>query len=262
MKVSIITINYNNDKGLSKTIESIVSQSARDYEWIVIDGGSSDDSINLLERNKDRFSFWVSEKDNGIYNAMNKGIIHASGDYIIFMNSGDSFLHSKVLQDVIPLLDKDIVAGSVLLAGTKKRMMPPNKLTPWWILNYNIPHQAEFIRRSLFSVIGLYAEDLLILSDLEFNLRASLKDVTYKSLEYDIASVEQGGISCTQTEKVAIENRCIQERNLPLAVCKDYENWKQWNYTISYPSINWAIRQKWPLKFLNVLYAIFGKRKA
>ena len=260
MKVSIITINYNNDKGLSKTIKSIVSQSVRDYEWIVIDGGSSDNSISLLEQNKDRFSYWVSEKDNGIYNAMNKGIIHATGDYIIFMNSGDTFLHSKVLQEIIPLLDKDIVAGSVFLAGTKTRKMSPNELTPWWILNNNIPHQAEFIRRSLFSVIGLYAEDLSILSDLEFNLRASLKEFTYKSLNYDVATVEPGGISSTQTEKVTQEIKCIQERNLPLSVCKDYTNWRQWKFTLNYPSINWAIQQRWPLKFIKILYSILGKR--
>ena len=259
MKVSIITINFNNGKGLSKTIDSIVAQSTKDYEWIVIDGGSSDDSIKLLERNKDCFSFWVSERDNGIYNAMNKGIIHATGDYIIFMNSGDTFLHSKVLQEIIPLLDQDIVAGSVLLAGTKKKKNSPNDLTPWWILNYNIPHQAEFIRRSLFSTIGLYAEDLSILSDLEFNLRASLKDFTYKSIKYDVAIVEQGGISCTQTDKVKQENELIQERNLPRSVCKDYAYWKQMKNTSGYPSINWAMHQGWPLKCLNLLFSIFGK---
>lgn len=261
MTITIITINYNNCQGLSRTIESVVSQTSLDYEWIVIDGGSTDGSVEVLERNKDCFAFCVSEKDSGVYNAMNKGILHATGDYIIFMNSGDVFLNAGVLQDVIPLLDKDIVAGAVLIEGTEKRKTSPSSLTPWSVLNYNIPHQAEFIRRSLFSTIGLYAEDLSILSDLEFNLKASLKDCSYKSLQYDVASVEQGGISCTQIEKVKQENRRIQDRNLPLAVCKDYDRWKKMRNNPSYPAISWAIRRQWPLRFLNLLYRLFGKKK-
>ena len=261
MTVTIITINFNNVKGLSGTIDSIVSQTIHDYEWIVIDGGSTDGSVELLERYKDRFAFWVSEKDSGVYNAMNKGILHATGDYVIFMNSGDVFLHANVLHDVIPFLDKDIVAGSVMVEGTEKRKTSPASLTPWSVLNFNIPHQAEFIQRSLFSTIGLYAEDLFILSDLEFNLRASLMDCSYKSMKYDVASVEQGGISCTQIEKVKQENRRIQERNLPLAVCKDYDYWKRLRNNTAYPAINWAIRRQWPLKCLNLLYRLFGKKK-
>ncbi len=261
MTVTIITINYNNVDGLSRTIDSIVSQTVHDYEWIVIDGGSTDGSVELLERYKEHFAFWVSEKDSGVYNAMNKGILHAIGDYVIFMNSGDFFLHADVLHDVIPFLDKDIVAGSVTVEGTEKRKTSPVSLTPWSVLNFNIPHQAEFIQRSLFSTIGLYAEDLFILSDLEFNLKASLKNCSYKSLNYDVASVEQGGISCTQVERVKQENRCIQERNLPLAVCKDYDYWKKLKSNISYPAINWAIYRHWPLKFLNLQYRLFGKKK-
>lgn len=261
MTITIITINFNNSQGLSRTIESVVSQTSLDYEWIVIDGGSTDGSVEILERYKDRFAFCVSEKDSGVYNAMNKGILRATGDYIIFMNSGDAFLNAGVLQEVIPLLDKDIVAGSVLIEGTEKRKISPSSLTPWSVLNYNIPHQAEFIRRSLFSTIGLYSEDLSILSDLEFNLRASLKGCSYQSLKYDVASVEQGGISCTQIEKVKQENRRVQERNMPLAVCKDYDYWKKMRESTSYPAVNWAIRRQWPLRFLNLLYRLFGKKK-
>jgi len=261
MLVTIVTINYNNAKGLDRTVRSIVSQTNRDYEWIVIDGGSVDESIKILNDFKDCFSFWVSENDHGVYNAMNKGILHASGEYIIFMNSGDAFLHSDVLSDMVPYLNKDIVAGSVLVEGTKIRKSSPTDLTPWSILNYNIPHQAEFIHRSLFSSIGLYAEDLRILSDMEFNLQASLKGCSYRSVNYDIASIEQGGISCTQTDKIEQEHKCIRERNLPMAVCRDYLYWKGLKGKVEYPSINWAIQQKWPIKCLNLLYSFWGKIK-
>lgn len=260
MRITIITINYNNAKGLAKTIESIVAQTVRDYEWIVIDGGSTDGSTEILEKQKNHFSFWVSESDSGVYNAMNKGIVHATGDYIVFMNSGDFFRHANVLKEIIPVLNEDIVAGSVLIDGAK-RQSSPSDLTPWSILNYNIPHQAEFIRRSLFSSIGLYAEDLSILSDLEFNLRASLKGCSYKPLNYDVAVIEQGGISSTQTDKIKQEHNCIQERNLPQAVCRDYTYMKRIKSSFDYPSIRWAIRRRWPIKCLNLIYSLCGDEK-
>ena len=100
MTLSIITINYNNLEGLKKTIESVCSQTYRDYEWIVIDGGSTDGSRELIEENKSHIHYWVSEPDNGIYHAMNKGIAQAKGDYCQFLNSGDYYIAPNTLQQV------------------------------------------------------------------------------------------------------------------------------------------------------------------
>ena len=86
MLYSIITINFNNCDGLRRTIESVVNQTNADYEYIVIDGGSTDRSVDVIQKYSDRISYWVSEKDDGIYNAMNKGVRHAHGDYLVFMN--------------------------------------------------------------------------------------------------------------------------------------------------------------------------------
>ena len=97
MKLSIITINYNNCDGLQKTIDSVIAQTWRDFEWIVIDGGSTDGSKELLEQYKEHFSYWCSEPDKGIYNAMNKGIAKANGDYLNFMNSGDAFYEKMMI---------------------------------------------------------------------------------------------------------------------------------------------------------------------
>ncbi len=91
MKLSIITVNLNNKDGLQKTIDSVISQTFKDFEWIVIDGGSTDGSKELIEKYSDYISYWVSEPDKGIYNAMNKGIKVAKGDYLEFLNSGDIF---------------------------------------------------------------------------------------------------------------------------------------------------------------------------
>ena len=98
MKLSIITINYNNLAGLQRTIDSVVCQTWHDYEWIIIDGGSSDGSKELIEQYQEYITYWCSEPDKGIYNAMNKGIDHAHGDYLIFMNSGDAFASKKCIR--------------------------------------------------------------------------------------------------------------------------------------------------------------------
>ena len=100
MLVSIITVNFNHLEGLKRTYESIVSQTFTDYECIVIDGGSTDGSREFIEQHQDRFAYWCSEKDNGIYHAMNKGIRQAKGEYLNFMNAGDAFACSKTLAGV------------------------------------------------------------------------------------------------------------------------------------------------------------------
>ena len=98
--VSIITVNLNNVEGLKKTLQSVLEQTYKNIDWIIIDGGSSDGSCELIEHYSDSFSYWVSESDKGIYNAMNKGIRVAKGKYVQFLNSGDCFLDKNVLDDV------------------------------------------------------------------------------------------------------------------------------------------------------------------
>ena len=99
MKLSIITINLNNCKGLEKTIKSVISQRFTDYEFIVIDGGSDDESLECIKAHRNYIHYWVSEPDKGIYNAMNKGIAQAEGDYCLFLNSGDWLVENEQLWD-------------------------------------------------------------------------------------------------------------------------------------------------------------------
>ena len=99
-KYTIITINYNNGKELRRTIESVINQTLTDFEHVVIDGGSTDDSISIIKEYADRIDFWISERDKGVYNAMNKGLSHAHGEYVNFMNSGDSFYSPTVLEEI------------------------------------------------------------------------------------------------------------------------------------------------------------------
>ena len=113
-KYSIITINYNNADGLRRTIESVVSQTFDDYEYVIIDGGSTDGSVDVIKEYENKISYWVSEKDGGIYNAMNKGVKASNGEYLIFMNSGDVFYRDKVLEDIMPYLLTVIIALVVI----------------------------------------------------------------------------------------------------------------------------------------------------
>lgn len=171
MKLSIITINYNNIVGLQKTIDSVVSQLIHDFEWIVIDGGSTDGSKELIEQNKQYIAYWCSEPDKGIYHAMNKGISASHGEYLMFLNSGDSLYDNKVVERVVSLLnDKDIYVGRINSIGRENAsdeeqadFSPEGilrKLTFTWI-----PHQASFFKRTLFDKYGLYREDYKIASD-------------------------------------------------------------------------------------------------
>ncbi|MFT4805390.1 MAG: glycosyltransferase involved in cell wall biosynthesis, partial [Psychroserpens sp.] len=105
MKLSIITINFNNAVGLKKTIESVVNQTSNDFEYIVIDGGSNDGSVDVIKEYEAKVSYWVSEVDKGIYHAMNKGILLAKGDYLEFLNSGDILVNETVIQKIIPELN-------------------------------------------------------------------------------------------------------------------------------------------------------------
>ena len=132
MKLSIITINYNNAVGLEKTINSVLNQTYKSIEYILIDGNSMDESKLIIDKYKAHIHYWVSEFDSGIYNAMNKGIKAATGEYILFLNSGDILCNSHVLDDVIKQgLDCDFVYGNVNLGSGKKQKMclPPNHLT-------------------------------------------------------------------------------------------------------------------------------------
>ena len=168
MKFSIITINYNNADGLDHTIESVISQSCADYEFIIIDGGSTDNSIDVIRKSEDKIDYWVSEKDAGIYNAMNKGASCAHGDYCIFMNSGDCFYNRAVLETINNCnSDADIIVGKVSIDNNDNIISPPplsGRLTFYHLYSGAIPHQGAFIRTSLLHKHP-YDENLRIASD-------------------------------------------------------------------------------------------------
>ena len=191
MKLSIITVNLNNREGLQKTIDSVVSQTFKDFEWIVIDGGSTDGSKELIEQYADHFAYWVSEPDKGIYNAMNKGIKVAKGEYLQFLNSGDWLWEKKTLEKVFrENREEDVLYGNFVFRG--QLYVTPYKLNTSHVYGSALNHQATFIRRSLFGT-ECYDEDYVIVSDWKFFLQKLVLGKSSNSkVDASIVGIEEG----------------------------------------------------------------------
>ena len=209
MYLSIITICFNNRDGLERTIKSVISQTWRDFEWIVIDGGSTDGSKELIEHYQDQFSYWCSEPDKGIYNAMNKGIEHAKGEYLQFLNSGDILYNEKVLEEVFSLrLTDDIVSGNAVRMDNNAMVRENIENLHWQILFGTIDHQAAFIKRALFDEIR-YDESLKIVSDWKFWVETIvLRNVSVKRINVLVCKQDMTGISFDEkNNQLQIEER-------------------------------------------------------
>lgn len=200
-KLSIITINLNNKEGLQKTITSVLSQTLPDKEYIVIDGGSTDGSPELIKENSDQITYWVSEPDRGIYNAMNKGIAIAKGEYCLFLNSGDCLAENTTVEKLCSeLTGEDIIYGNWYKSfpnGKKEPEKFPDHITFYFLaFHYSLPHQATLIRRDLFDKMGSYDERLKMVSDWKFFLDAIFKHhCTYKHIDQYIAVYDKTGFS-------------------------------------------------------------------
>ena len=227
MKYSIITVNLNNANGLKETINSVVNQTCQNYEFIIIDGGSTDDSVSIIMQYKDKLDYWVSEPDKGIFNAMNKGIKVSHGNYLIFMNSGDCFNNVKVLEETLPYLGADFVIGQIESKGNHVIMnYELSDISMMTFYKGAIPHQATFHRSSLFKN-SMYDETLRISSDWKFFFqKIILENASYNLMPIVVCSFDTGGISNTNTEWAAKERNQIISENLPARVIKDYERYK------------------------------------
>lgn len=224
MKYSIITINYNNRDGLRKTIESVVSQSYKDFEYIVIDGGSTDGSREVIDKYAEHIDYWVSEPDKGIYNAMNKGIKMAHGDYLNFMNSGDYFFNENVLNDTLAYLNDDIVSGRSVNEDFSARPFHVSS-NPSMIQFYKntVDHQASFISRNLFKD-SLYDENYKIVSDWKFYIEKIIfQNCSFSLMPVTVAFFQNGGISEVQKGLNEVERKDILGKLFPPRIIKDFE---------------------------------------
>ena len=226
MKISIITVNLNNASGLEQTIQSVVAQSYQPIEYIVIDGNSTDGSKTVIEKYAANINVVVSEKDNGVYNAMNKGIANSTGEYFLFLNSGDTLLQRNSLKKLIDGSNNaDIVYGNIKMTeGSKSReVIFPSKLSFKFFYINSLPHPCTLIRKPLFDTVGLYREHFTIVSDwLFFTLAICRYSSSYKHVNVTVSNFMLGGLSSTQLDKIEAERKQVMDEYFP-AFADDYK---------------------------------------
>ena len=255
MKISIITINRNHKEGLKKTINSVIAQTYKDFEWIVIDGVSTDGSKVLIEKFSDYINYWISEPDKGIFDAMNKGIQVASGEYLLFLNSGDSLSDKHVLHNVIPLLSgKDFYVGREQRNDHNyiwDRDLSKTKDIFENVISFFIPHQSTFIHRSIFDTYGLYRTDLQYSSDWYLFYKALiLGNATISRIPILISIFEGGGISYREKEKVRKEQEHLMNELPRVVFLYDF-------FCSNYDIIKAIKRTKWSCFIFRIYFFIY-----
>ena len=263
MKLSIITVCFNNKDGLIKTIESVCNQTFKDYEFIVIDGGSKDGSKEIIEANKDLFSFWCSEPDGGIYQGMNKGIDKAKGEYCLFLNSGDYLAYNKALDFVFSSKrDADILYGDIIrVKGKRKHLVRyPKVLTfyDFYKTSAALHHQATFFRKSLFLKYGKYEENTYMNADWRFFYKTIvLNNIHAEYIRILISICDASGTSSIHSldnpKEIADMNckRQLIEQSLPKLAILDYEKMIRRSFLLrALQSVKWRLSILIPLKWM------------
>lgn len=205
MKLSIITICHNEINGINNTIQSVLNQVFRDFEYFIIDGNSTDGTREVIESYKNKIDLFISEDDGGIYSAMNKGLSRAKGEFVLFLNGGDYLYNEKVLTDVFSYeIRKPIIYGyceTRTSINTPTLFKAPKNLTKFHLIKTSIPHQATFIKRDLFLKFGKFDETFKIAGDYDLLLRLVVKhSVKTQYVPVLCSYFDRNGISSTLHE--------------------------------------------------------------
>ena len=246
MKLSIITINRNNASGLEKTLKSVSSQTCKDFEHIIVDGASTDNSVDVIKKHETSLSTlktshstkWISEPDKGIYNAMNKGIRMASGDYIQILNSGDCLANDSVVERMFQALDDnnhpDFLFGNMIKVWPDGLKFRPEygKESDYTLFDFYfgpLDHDGAYIKRNLYEKLGQYDESLRICADWKWMINAVVfNDIKPVHTDVDVILFDMTGISENegrQKELINKEKRIIWESILPAKVLADYDRY-------------------------------------
>lgn len=250
-KLSIITVNLNNSLGLEKTIQSVIGQQYRNIEYLIIDGQSTDGSVEIIRKYSDKISFWKSEKDSGIYSAMNKGITASNGDYCQFLNSGDFLASPYAIQEMFTNFVEFEICYANTLTKTKRgfkrhKSYEGKKLSLLNFYNGTIPHSSCFIRKNLFEKYGLYNEDLVIVSDWEWYLKVICfggVEPIYKDV--DLTVFDETGISNCNLALLRSERRLVLETVVPNAILYDYDKYATSILQVKRIKRYWMTRHFW-----------------
>lgn len=231
-KLSIITVNFNNAEGLQRTIKSVLEQQYENLEFIVIDGNSTDSSLQVIKEYEANITQWISEPDTGAYNAMNKGISLAKGKYVLFLNSGDYFYASEVLKENnFNFSESDLICFDIEVLGSGKSFIKkhPDELRLSYLFNKTFAHQSTLIKRTLFDRVGFYDESLKIVADWKFFIHATVHfRCTYKAVHNVLSVYNLDGMSATA--KGTFTRRSEREKILNddfSLFLEDYQNLKK-----------------------------------
>lgn len=226
---SIITVTWNNAEGLQRTLESIRQQTYAERQLIIIDGASTDGTADVLKANDDIISVSISEKDRGIYDAMNKGLRYATGDYVVFMNAGDCFASPDTLA-LVSRQEEDLILGSATYGGVLREAFPG--MTLYDILSIGINHQSVYYRTEIIRSSGF---------DLEYKVIADLKSVvepiakrraSYACLPEVLSICEGGGMSKQRWREVLTERSLLIDDVVDPFYAKDYKRMARLNHGI------------------------------
>lgn len=214
-KITIITVCLNIVDTIRRTCDSIVKQTFRDFQWIVVDGASTDGTLDILKEYTSRIDIFISEPDSGIYNAMNKGIKLAEGEYLLFLNGGDKLTNNEVLDNIVGKLSYyPIITCNLNIInhnGKKDFTWHPKSNEDFY--NNTLPHNSTFILKQLFEKYGFYDENLKICADREFFVKTIVKHkIKYLTCNIDCSDFYTDGISCSNSETLLLNNREINHR--------------------------------------------------
>jgi len=219
LKVSIITVAFNSAKTIADTIESVLGQDYPQIEYIIIDGNSSDGTVDIIRQYEGRISKWISEKDQGMYDAMNKGLAMAAGDVIGILNSDDVYMHPHVISEMMELMQQkraQVVFADLILVdqndGCKvlryydSSHFHPDKFRFGWMP----AHPTVFVKRELYQAVGPFAVDYQIAADYEMLIRMlAIKKAPYAYLPKPIVRMRSGGASTANISRNWILNKEI-----------------------------------------------------
>lgn len=231
-KVSIITVNLNNAGGLKQTLNSVVNQNFSNYEYIIIDGASTDKSSDIINESLDHITIYICEPDTGIYEAMNKGIKKAKGEYCLFLNSGDWLINDNVLTNCFSKNQvADILIGGCNVSREGTIIHTYKSTSEISLLSFyktTIPHQSTFIKRELFKKLGLYNELYKIHADYEFWIRSIIQhNCSVNVIDVIVSDYNIDGISSKVTNNSLSEAEVqnILNNNMSDKILVDYSNW-------------------------------------
>jgi glycosyltransferase involved in cell wall biosynthesis len=219
MKFSIITVCYNSQKTIENTIKSVLSQSYKNYEYIIIDGGSTDNTIQIIKKYKKKIHIFRSEKDKGIYDAINKGIKYATGSVISILHSDDIFYNQFTTQKVMSYFQSnskiDCLIGNTIITDNnskkKLRNYKANFFKKWMLyFGFSPPHPSTFFRDKIYRKYGLYKSGYSIAGDFEFFVRIFLKKkLSFKLINENFILMKSGGKSSNSIKSNLISSKEI-----------------------------------------------------